>query len=58
MVRIWLISLTYFPTLYLLTSVFIWSFLSVNNVLNRSTLTVFRYLFPSVITFFAFGQFG
>lgn len=47
MVRVWLISLTYFPTLYLLTSVFF----PVNNVLHFSPLIVFRYLFLSVITF-------
>ena len=53
MVRIWRISLNYFPTLYLLTSVFIslFFFLPVNNVLQLSTLIVFRYLFLGVITF-------
>lgn len=47
MVRVWLISLTYFPTLYLLTSVLF----PVNTIPHLSPHIVFRYLFLSVITF-------
>lgn len=47
MVRVRLISLTYFPTLYLLTSVLF----PVNTTPHLSPHIVFRYLFLSVITF-------
>lgn len=49
MIRIWLISLTYFSTLYL--SPF-GLFCSVNNVLNLLKLIVFRYL----LLLFAVGE--
>lgn len=48
MVRVQLISLTYFSTLYLLTSVF-----PVNTILHPGPRIVFRYLSLCVMTFFA-----
>lgn len=52
MVRIWRISLTYFPTYFFVNFSFYLSvFFPVNNVLNLSRLIVFRYLILGVITF-------